>query len=284
MKENVRKVLEKQKYAIVGKHSAVQICKWTKNALNKKGVCWKEKFYGLQTHRCCQCSPAVMWCDNSCVHCWRPIEMNLGNKLPEADNAKELLDNIIKARKELLMGFKGNKNVSKKKFEEALNPNMFTLSLSGEPTLYPYLPDLIKEIRKRKSISYLVTNGLHPDMLRRLEKENALPTQLTVSVNAPTPILFKQWHRSKQADAWKKFNETLTWMKEANTRTIFRMTLVKPGKEGLFKDMENMSEKYIPQYIKLIEKSDPQFIHIKGFKSLGWSRKRMGYDKQPMHY
>jgi len=79
----VKKVLEKQHYEIAGKHSAVQICRWTKKSLRGEGNCWKEKFYGIKSHQCCQFSPSVMWCENKCLHCWRAIEMNLGDKLKD---------------------------------------------------------------------------------------------------------------------------------------------------------------------------------------------------------
>lgn len=97
--EKVKNILKKQHYEIVGKHSAVQACRWTKNSINGGKGCWKEKFYGVQSHRCCQMSPAVMWCENHCLHCWRPIEMNLGINIGEADNPKEIIDGIVKARK-----------------------------------------------------------------------------------------------------------------------------------------------------------------------------------------
>ena len=77
----VRELLEKMHYSLVGNSSAVQVCRWTKQSLVGKGTCWKEKFYGLDSHRCCQMSPAVMWCENSCLHCWRPIEYNLGKDM-----------------------------------------------------------------------------------------------------------------------------------------------------------------------------------------------------------
>jgi tRNA wybutosine-synthesizing protein 1 len=37
--ENVKKILKKQHYFIVGKHSAVQVCRWTKKSLLDEGVC-----------------------------------------------------------------------------------------------------------------------------------------------------------------------------------------------------------------------------------------------------
>ncbi len=44
-----------------------------------------------------------------------------------------------------------------------------------------------------------------------------------------------------------------------------------------------MKKEHVIQYAKLIKKAEPNFIHVKGFKSLGYSRKRMGYSKQPFH-
>ncbi len=283
MRKNIKEALKKKHYAIFG-HSAVQICKWTKNSLNEKGGCWKEKFYGIESHRCCQFSPAVMWCENKCLHCWRPIEMNLGIKLKKINEPKEILDKIIEGRRKLLSGFKGNKKTSEKKFEEALKPTLFTLSLSGEPTLYPKLDELIKEIRKRKAISFLVTNGQNPDILKRLEKKNALPTQLTISLNAPNKKLFKIWHNSIRKDAWERFNKSLEIMKKLKrkTRRVIRLTLIKKINEKKDK-ISNMELEHISQYARLIKKAEPDFIHVKGFKALGFSRKRIenSYKKQP---
>ena len=284
--KKVRKILEKQHYSLVGNTSAVQICRWTKNSLNKRGVCWKEKFYGIKSSQCCQFSPAVMWCDNQCLHCWRPIEMNLGTEISEIDDPKQIIDGIVEARKKLLIGFKGNAKVSEKEFKESLEPKLFTMSLSGEATLYPRIGELIKEIRKRKAVSFLVTNGLHPDVLMKLAKENSLPTQLTVSTNAPNEELFNLWHRSSRKDAWKKFNETLNVVRKlkGKTRRVIRLTLVKKGQEkGRFKELSNMEDNNIPEYAELIKKAEPDFIHVKGFMSVGYARDRMGYDKQPWH-
>ncbi|MFZ5955134.1 MAG: 4-demethylwyosine synthase TYW1 [Nanoarchaeota archaeon] len=283
----VKKILEKQQYAVIGNHSAVKICQWTKNSLNKKGCCWKEKFYGIKSHRCAEFSPSVMWCENKCMHCWRPIEYNLGTKLSKVDEPKEIIENIIKERKKLLIGFKGNKNVNDKKFEEALEPTLFTFSLSGEPTIYPRLDELIQEVRRRNAFSFLVTNGLNPEAIKRLEDKNSLPTQLTVSVNASNKELFKVWHRSSIKNPWEKLNNTLDLMKElkGKTRRVIRLTLVKEGKDNTsIGKLSNMKEEHIKEYAELIKKADPDFVHIKAFKSVGFSRERFGYDKMPWHY
>lgn len=286
--EKIKKTLEKQRYAIVGKneHSAVQICRWTKNSLNEKRGCWKEKFYGIESHRCAQISVSVMWCENKCLHCWRPIEMNLGINMGKVDEPREIIDEIIKARKKLMIGFAGDEKISKKRFEEAVEPNFFTFSLSGEATLYPKLDELIKEVRRRKAISFLVTNGQNPDMIKKLEKNNALPTQLTISTNAPNKELFKKWHNSIRKDAWERFNETLKIMKKlkGKTRRVVRLTLVREGDNTeKLKELNNMKPEHVEEYKKLILIAEPDFIHVKGFKSLGYSRNRMGYSKQPFY-
>ena len=286
--QKIKKILEKMQYAIVGNSSAVQVCKWTKKSLRDEEGCWKQKFYGVESHRCCQMAVSTMFCDNKCLHCWRPIEYNLGNKMKkqDIDDPKTILDKIVKARKNLMMGHKGDKRVSKKRFQEAVEPTLFTLSLSGEPTIYPKLPELIKEIRKRKAISFIVTNAQNPEMIKKLEKKDALPTQLTISMNAPNEKLFKTWHNSKNKDAWKKFNQTLEIMKnlKSKTRRAIRLTLVKELRAGTKLDkITNMSSENVGEYAKLIKKADPDFIHVKGFKSLGYSRARLKYDKQPFH-
>lgn len=286
--KKVKKTLKKQHYEIVGKnqHSAVQVCRWTRNSLNERGGCWKEKFYGIESHRCCQMSPSVMWCENQCLHCWRPIEMNLGINIGKIDEPKEIIEEAIKARKKLLIGFKGNEKTHSKKFKEAIEPNLFTLSLSGEATLYPKLDELIKEIRKRKAISFLVSNGQNPDVIKKLEKNNSLPTQLTISMNASNKKLFQRWHNSIRKDAWEKFNETLKIMKKlkGKTRRVVRLTLVREGDNTeKLKELNNMKPEHVKEYAKLIKIAEPDFIHVKGFKSLGYSRNRMGYSKQPFY-
>ena len=156
------------------------------------------------------------------------------------------------------------------------------MSLSGEPTLYPRLGEMFKEIRQRRAVSFLVTNGLNPKVIAGL-KDDKLPTQITISTNAPNEKLFKIWHRSTKKNAWKEFNKTLEVIKnlKGKVRRVIRLTLVKAGKEGKFNQVANMSDKNVEEYCDLIKKAEPDFIHVKGFKSVGYARARMGYDKQP---
>ncbi len=280
--KKVRDILIKQHYRIVGKHSAVQICRWTKNSLKDEGVCYKEKFYGINSHLCCQMTPAVMWCPNKCVHCWRAIEHTLGDKLPKnIDSPKVIIDGCIEAQKKLLLGFKKlptsiGKKVSRanqKKYTEAQEPMQFAISLSGEPTLYPLIGDLIVELRKRGKTSFLVTNGLYPEKLLELKRKNQLPTQLYISVNVSNKSEYQRFHHSTKSDAWERLMKSLEIMSKLKCRTVFRMNLVREI---------NMDEKHIKEFSELIRRTQSDFIEIKSYMAVGFSRKRLGYNRMPL--
>jgi len=204
--------------------------------------------------------------------------------LPSVDDPVEILDGIVARRREMLMGMKGNSKVDIKNFDESIEPKLFTMSLSGEATLYPRLGEMFAEIRRRGAVSFLVSNGLNPEALRDLEK-SGLPTQLVISCNAPNEKLFLQWHRSTRKDAWNVFLESLNVMRllRDKVRRVVRLTLVKSGEEGEFGGMTNMSEENVGEYCDLIRKAEPEFVHVKGYKAVGYARDRMGYDNQVWH-
>jgi len=279
-KLKLRQVLKKQHYGLVGKHSGVQVCRWCKKDLVDEGECYKSKFYGIKSHLCCQMSPSVGFCQNRCLHCWRAIELTIGNKMnsTKIDNPQKIISECITAQQKLINGFKGNKKINLKKFKQAQEPMHFAISLTGEPTLYPRLGELINELRKQKKTSFLVTNGLQPEVLSKLNEGGNLPTQLYVSLNSPNEELFNQWHRSQTKGAWKKFNQTLGIFHKLKTRKVIRMTLVK----GL---NNNMKDEMVEDYVGLIRKTNCDFIEVKGYKSVGFARERkgMGYDSMPTH-
>jgi tRNA wybutosine-synthesizing protein 1 len=283
--ENVRKILKRQHYAIVGKHSAVQICLWTKKSLRNEGVCYKEQFYGIKSHLCCQMSPAVMWCPNRCLHCWRAIEMTIGNELKgKVDTPKSIIDGCIKAQRELLSGFKVDMHSKKKqlskadmeRFKESWEPMQFAISLSGEPFVYQHIGGLVEELRKRGKTSFIVTNGLFPSKIKELEKKKQLPTQLYISVNAPDKKIYEAIHRSSKKNAWELLNKSLEIMSQlrGKTRTVFRMNLI----SGL-----NMLPEHAEKYAELIKKANPMFAEMKAFMCVGFAKQRLEYKKMPYH-
>ena len=279
-----RKILKKRKYGLIGKHSAVQVCNWTKNSLNNRGVCWKEKFYGIQSHRCCQVSVSLFNCENKCIHCWRDTEFTLPGKVKNPENPIEIINELIQERKRLMNGFGGNEK-AKEKIREALEPTLFTFSLTGEATLYPKLGEMISELRKRGMITFIVTNGLNPSAICNLAMKNALPTQLTLSLNVSNKEMYAPWHKSSKKDAWKKINESLLLLKKLKdkTRRAIRLNLVKKDleDESFIGQLSNMEDKHVKEYVLLIKKAMPDFIHVDGFKSIGDAKKRMSYKKMP---
>ena len=189
--------------------------------------------------------------------------------MQDYDDPKEIIKNAIEAQKKLLIGFKGSK-ADQEKLKEAFKPNQFAISLSGEPTLYPKLPELIKEIKKLKATSFLVTNGLQPEVLIKLKE--CLPTNLYLSIDAPNEEIFKKVDRPKTKDAWKKLNKSLEIFKELKTTKVLRITLIK-----------NLNMINPEQYANLIEKADPEFVEVKAYMWVGFSRERLEKTNMPLH-
>ncbi len=268
--------LIKQHYAFAGRHSAVKICEWTKKSLLDEDFCYKQRFYGIRSHLCCQMTPTVGFCSNKCVFCWRPHEYNQGYEMNfEVDDPKTIIEESIKAQRKLLSGFGGNPKVNKKKFEEAQEPMHFAISLTGEPTIYPKLPELIKELHKRGKTTFLVTNGMYPDMLERLEREDALPTQVYVSFTAPNEKLFNEIDKPVFKDAWDRLMRSLEFLKRVKdrTRTVIRVTSIK----GI-----NMIQP--EEYGRILkEKANPTFIEVKAYMHVGYSKYRLKMSNMPSH-
>ena len=276
--ERIVKKLRRAHYGVFG-HSTVEICHWTKKALKGEGVCYKRKFFGIETHRCMQFSPAGIYCENRCIYCWRPSEFYFITKMDErrVDEPEEIVENLIKERKQLLSGFGGNEKVIKELFKEALIPSHFAISLSGEPTLYPKLPQLIKYLKSlefTKSI-FLVTNGQEPQMLERLKKEKALPTQIYLSLNAGSKKMFEIINRPLLKDAWQRFQKSLKFISKTRVRSVIRFTLIKGY---------NDREEELKPIAKLMKKGNPHFIEIKAYMHLGYSTKRLKSENMPKHW
>ena len=269
--KELKKLLEKQQYGFVGEHSAVKICAWTKKSILNQGVCYKEKFYGIKSHRCCQITPSVGFCQNRCEICWRPVEFTIASSMDfDVDKPEDIIKQAPAIQRKLLSGFGGNKNANKKKLEEAKIPMHYAISLAGEPTLYPKLNELIKTLHKNKKSTFVVTNGLLPNILEKIEP----PTQLYISIDAPTEELLKKIDKPTIKGAWKRLNKSLEVMKKLKkkTRTALRITLVK-GKNMVYPE----------KYAGIIEKADPNFVEVKAYMFVGASRQRMEMENMPYH-
>lgn len=56
---SVEKTLTKQGYKIIGSHSGVKVCRWTKAMLRGRGGCYKHTFYGIASHQCMETTPSL---------------------------------------------------------------------------------------------------------------------------------------------------------------------------------------------------------------------------------
>ena len=270
MNPELVKLFEKQHYAVVGSHSGVKLCHWMRQSLLFGRECYKQSFYGIESHRCLQMSPAVNHCNHMCIFCWR-YQGFTEKKIKKIDDPKYILDKCVEAQRRLITGFKGDPRCDLKKWEEANNPNMVACSLTGEPTLYPRLGEFFEECHRRNMTTFLVTNGTNP---KALEKLDPLPKQLYVSVVAPNEDVYKKVCSPLVSNGWERINQTLELLPSLDTRVVIRHTLV---------DGWNMDERFIEEYARLDEKAQPMFIEPKGYVFVGYSRKRMTIGNMPSH-
>ena len=251
-------------------HSAVELCHWTKKSFSNEGTCYKHKFYGISTHRCMEMTPTAMNCENRCIYCWRPTEFYDTLEMPAnlVDEPDMIINNLIEERRRLIVGHYGNTKTDKTKLDESLLPQHYAISLSGEPTMYPKLPDLIKylyTLKNTKSV-FLVTNGQEPEMLQRLIDEDALPTQLYLSTNASNKKMFSIINRPRYRDAWERWQKSLELLSEMNTRIVLRMTVIRNFNE---------STSYVDEFAELMKKGNPHFREIKSYMHIGMSTQRL---------
>jgi tRNA wybutosine-synthesizing protein 1 len=266
--------LEKQKYHLVGSHSAVKRCKWLYESIVNDRPCYKQKFYGIKSHRCIQMTPSLYYCTQQCLFCWRAQSGDLQvtwdeMKIPSLDSPEEIIQGSFKAQEKILSGYKGNLKTNWRKFQEALTPKHVAISLTGEPTLYEPLGELIRTFHQRGLTTFLVSNGTLPSKLSKLSQE---PTQLYISVCAPNEEVYKRVCRPQFPNAWAKLNETLGLLQSFRCPTVIRMTLVKEHNMGL-----------VDEYAKLVERANPTYIEAKAYMHIGFSNLRLSFDSMPMH-
>jgi tRNA wybutosine-synthesizing protein 1 len=266
--------LKKQKYHLVGSHSAVKRCKWLYESIINDRPCYKQKFYGIKSHRCIQMTPSLYYCTQQCLFCWRAQSGDLQvtwdeTRIPKVDSPEAIVEGCLKAQEKILTGYKGNEKANWRKFQEALTPKQVAISLTGEPTLYEPLGELIRTFKQKGLTTFLVSNGTLPSKLSTLSQE---PTQLYISVCAPNEQLYKRVCRPEFPSTWAKLNETLSLLHSFRCPTVIRTTLVKEL---------NMNQ--IDEYAKLVEMANPTYIEAKAYMHIGFSNLRLGFERMPMH-
>ncbi|MDO5844935.1 MAG: 4-demethylwyosine synthase TYW1 [Methanocorpusculum sp.] len=262
-----RDSLHRQGYNFISDEAtaAIKPCLWCKRALRGGEQCYKHQFYGIESWRCVQMTPTLR-CNQRCLFCWRSMEYE-----PE-DFVTLTPDEIIASISALQSkGLSGDKPYSEKErwLTAVNNPTQFAVSLSGEPTLYPYLDELVEKLKTRGSV-FVVSNGTVPKMIEKIH-----PTQLYLSLDAVDCSSYETLCRPA-GDAeimWSSVIKSLSLLKtkeDEGSRTAVRITLVK-----------GYNDKFAEGFAKLIAEAEPMFVEIKGYMYLGFSRRRLSGEAVP---
>lgn len=251
--------LTKQGYQIVGSHSGVKICRWTKSALRGRGSCYKFSFYGINSHQCMETTPSLS-CSNKCVFCWRHGTNPVGTSWRWVVDPPDLIFSGVKEGhyKKIKM-MRGVPGVRAERFAEAMRIRHCALSLVGEPIFYPHINEFLGMLHAERISSFLVCNAQHPDQLAALGHV----TQLYVSIDASNRESLRKIDRPLHRDFWERFQRCLDILRERRNkqRTVFRLTLVK----GF--NIEDEAE----GYADLVERGLPCFVEVKGVTYCGTS-------------
>lgn len=252
----LREALTRQGYQLIGSHSGVKLCRWTKSMLRGRGGCYKHTFYGIESHRCMETTPSLA-CANKCVFCWRHHTNPVGTEWRwEMDQPEIILKEAIKNHQNMIKQFKGVPGVKEERFEEGMTVKHCALSLVGEPIMYPEINRFLKLLHECKISSFLVTNAQFPTEIRNLKPV----TQLYVSVDASTKESLKKIDRPLFKDFWQRFLDSLKALATKQQRTVYRLTLVKAW---------NVDE--LQAYAELVSLGNPDFIEVKGVTYCGES-------------
>ncbi|KAG7217590.1 hypothetical protein INR49_021276 [Caranx melampygus] len=255
----LREALTKQGYKLIGSHSGVKLCRWTKSMLRGRGGCYKHTFYGIESHRCMETTPSLA-CANK--HHTNPVGTEWRWKM---DPAEKILQDALEKHQNMIRQFRGVPGVKPERYEEGLAVKHCALSLVGEPIMYPEINTFLRLLHSHQISSFLVTNAQFPQEIRSLVPV----TQLYVSVDASTKDSLKKIDRPLFKDFWPRFLDSLkalgeklssTWplCQRTRQRTVYRLTLVKSW------NVEEMQA-----YSELIALGQPDFIEVKGCKLIG---------------
>lgn len=251
--------LTKQGYSIVGSHSGVKICRWTKSALRGRGSCYKFSFYGINSHQCMETTPSLS-CSNKCVFCWRHGTNPVGTTWRWVVDPPQLIfDGVRENHYKKIKMMRGVPGVRAERFAEAMRIRHCALSLVGEPIFYPHINEFLGMLHGERVSSFLVCNAQHPDQLAALQHV----TQLYVSIDASNRESLRRIDRPLHRDFWERFQRCLDILRERRfrQRTVFRLTLVK----GF--NVEDEAE----GYADLVERGLPCFVEVKGVTYCGTS-------------
>lgn len=250
--------LTKQGYTIVGSHSGVKICRWTKSALRGRGSCYKFSFYGIKSHLCMETTPSLS-CSSKCVFCWRHGTNPVGTTWRwQVDSPEDIIQGAMDGHYKKIKQMRGVPGVVAERFAEAFKIKHCALSLVGEPIFYPHINRFVALLHEQRISSFLVCNAQHPAELEALDRV----TQLYVSIDASDKDSLKKVDRPLHRDFWERLGQCLDILRNKSyQRTVFRLTLVK-----------DFNTDGVDGYADMVERAQPCFIEVKGVTYCGTSK------------
>ncbi|CAE7669435.1 TYW1, partial [Symbiodinium sp. CCMP2456] len=275
MQPKNRENMAKSGYRLVGSHSAVKQCRWTRNAILGQGQCYKHTFYGINSHQCMEATPSVA-CANKCTFCWRnhenPVATSWDFKMDDPD---WIVQESIRNHLELVEEVSESPHALPDRVLAARSVRHVALSLVGEPVLYPKVAEFVSSLHKRRISTFFVTNGQFPDQLAELP----WVTQLYVSLDAPDATTLRDVGRPLFRDYWDRLRRSLAVLREKHPkqRTVCRMTVLKGVAEN---------DEACQGYADLINISQCDFVEIKAATySPVWDKRNSGLsrDSIPRH-
>ncbi|ODM90500.1 S-adenosyl-L-methionine-dependent tRNA 4-demethylwyosine synthase, partial [Orchesella cincta] len=249
---DLRKALTKQGYKIVGTHSGVKLCRWTKSMLRGRADATSTHFTELRA--------IVVW---KRLQVWHvPTSVHHSNPVGtewkwQMEDPNTILDGMLQNHYKMINEFKGVPGVMQHRLDEGMQARHCALSLVGEPIMYPEINRFVRLLHEKAISTFLVTNAQFPDAILNLDPV----TQLYVSVDAATKESLKKIDRPLFRDFWERFIDSLKALRDKKQRTVYRLTLVKDF---------NVTE--LDNYAKLVELGNPDFIEIKGVTYCGTSK------------
>lgn len=252
----LRQNLEKQGYRLIGSHSGVKLCRWTKSMLRGRGGCYKHTFYNINSSQCMEMTPSLA-CANKCVFCWRhhtnPISRHFRWK---QDPPELLIAQGMAGHYQMIKQMRGVPGVTPERLATAMQIRHCALSLVGEPIMYPQINGFCDLLHQHHISSFMVTNAQFPEQLRDLKPV----VQLYLSIDAPTPDELKRIDRPLFEDYWDRCLSCVKELAKKPQRTVFRLTLV-----------NHYNTENVKAYADLVAMGQPDFIEVKGVTYCGTS-------------
>ncbi|GMI44510.1 hypothetical protein TrCOL_g10384 [Triparma columacea] len=264
------RALKKEGYKLIGSHSAVKLCRWTKHQLRGRGGCYKHSFYGITSYQCMEATPSLA-CANKCTFCWRHHKNPVGRTWRwKEDDPGFIVEQAVEEHVKMIKGTKGIPGVVMERWEEAHTVKHCALSLVGEPIMYPRINELLGEMHNRGISTFLVTNGQHPEAIERLVPV----TQLYVSVDAATKETLEEIDRPLFKDAFERLKRSLRYLRDKGQRTVARLTIVK-----------GWNSEDIDDYADLVALGRVSFVEMKGVTFCGTSdASNLNMSNSPWHH